>query len=143
MNLIDRIAAQIQHNNEEVLGVDTMTRSIEHNIYGPGKFEGESCIARFAYHIVGTGFATPGDCDCQDGNEGEYDGCSPGCASLVSRIHGPFTESDIVQWETDIDLRQDPYDNSDRMCQPCLATLIGLDHVDIEESESGFVYVSA
>ena len=127
-----------------------MNRPTEHISYGPGKFEGESCIARFAHWHTMNGFSDPMDCDCEEtlteANNGEYNedwDCAQDCASRVQYVSGPFTIQDIINWETDIGLAQDAYDNDERMCLPCVATLLELDHVDVQESDSGFIYASA
>ncbi|KKN77057.1 hypothetical protein LCGC14_0363960 [marine sediment metagenome] len=92
-------------------------RPTTHQPYGPGKFEDESCIARFAYNVMLNGFSKPKDDD-------------PG----VDVITGPFAMTDVDQFEQD---------TKEQMCQECVDTLITLDHVSIYETDNGFVYASA
>jgi len=94
-------------------------RPIEHQSYGPGKFEGESCIARFAYNVTLNGF-------------GDYIGEHED--DNTQRIAGPFTLADVEQFEKD---------SQDEMCQECTNTLLTLSHVDTWEDSQGFVYATA
>jgi hypothetical protein len=96
-----------------------MRRPIEHEEYGPGKFEGESCIARLAYHITLSGFGEPIGEDENDNTQ---------------RVQGPLSSIDVDYFE---------HDTGDKMCLPCFHALDGLDHVDVWESEQGFIYASA
>jgi hypothetical protein len=97
-----------------------MTRSTTHQSYGPGKFEGESCIARFAHDATMNGFGDYLISDDEDDN--------------TQRVRGPFTINDVEQFEKD---------TQDEMCQPCVDELLKLDHVDTWENEQGFVYATA
>ncbi len=114
-----------------------MIRPTEHISYGPGKFEGESCIARFAYE----NFSNPMDCNCEsvlrEANNGEYSEdweCADTCDSRVQQVYGPFTQADVDSFERD---------NEDVMCQECLTYLLTLESVSYTESDQGFVYASA
>lgn len=81
-----------------------------------------------------------------EANDGEYSedwDCADSCASRVQHVQGPFSIQDVINWETDIGLAQDAYDNDERMCLPCVASLLDLANIDIQESDSGFVYASA
>ena len=96
-----------------------MTRPIEHQSYGPGKFEGKSCIARFAYHVSLDGF---GELIGEDENDN------------TERITGPFIMADVGRFERDA---------QDQMCLECVNDLLRLAYVDVAVSEQGFVYASA
>jgi hypothetical protein len=118
-----------------------MARATEHQTYGPGKFEGESCIARFGYNLMMNGFSDPMECNCEDtlreANDGEYDEgweCADNCQSRVEHMVGPFHMVNVAQFEQD---------TSDEMCQECIDSLFQLAHIDLEVSEQGFVYSSA
>ena len=109
-----------------------MNRPIEHISYGPGKFEGESCIARFAYHVINDG---GGDyiCTCDLTDEEMEEMIEDNCQGYT-HINGPF---DMVQ------VKYFELSTKDQMCQDCIDALLKLDHVNIEETESGFVDVNA
>jgi len=126
-------------------------RNTLHQPYGPGKFEGESCIARIAYDWAMTGAATQGDCDCEDdlreANDGEYEEdweCAPVCASRVDTIYGPFTMKDVEDFESGPPFYYVPrMRRLAPMCQECVDTLLKLDKVEVTVSDQGFVHASA
>ena len=118
-----------------------MNRDTTHSNYGPGKFEGESCIARFAYHQMLNGFSEY-QCQC-DLTDEEMEKMTEDLCTGIDHIPGPFTERDVTNCETDLGLAQDPYDNAERMCEPCLTLLQTLSSVDIHVSDQGFVHASA
>lgn len=107
-----------------------MNRPTEHISYGPGKFEGESCIARFAYNQMLMGFSEY-SCECEPDESETQEECL--CRG-TDHVKGPFTQADVDSFE---------HDAQDQVCQECLTYLLTLDHVDITESEQGFVYASA
>lgn len=106
-----------------------MARPIEHTSYGPGKFEGESCIARFAYHVSMDGMGEY-ICTCpEDAEEMSEDICEG-----YTRIDGPFDMVQVGYFERMTD---------DEMCQECVDYLLTLSKVDVEETDQGFVYATA
>lgn len=90
-----------------------MNRPTEHQTAAPGKFEGESCIARFAHNVILNGFA-------------DYDD--------PESIEGPFTLQDVEQFEKD---------TQDQMCQDCIDVLVTLQQVSVWEDSQGFVWANA
>ena len=109
-----------------------MNRPINHISYGPGKFEGESCIARFAYHGINDGMGEY-ICDCDLTDEEMEEMIEDNCQGHT-HINGPLNMVQVEYFERMA---------KDQMCQICVNTLLALDHVDITESDQGFVYASA
>ena len=80
----------------------------------PGKFEGETCITRFAYYYVGLG----------DGLEDEND-------SRCIVLKGPFSYSEIGKYQNDM---------RDYICPDCWRDILNAKAIHQWEDSQGFEY---
>ena len=92
-------------------------RSDNHIPFGPGKFEGESCITPLAHYWVmnGDGYSVEDSTD-----------------NLV-RFDGPFTLEEVIQWE-------DNETPEELMCQECISKLLDAKFILCGETDQGFAY---